>query len=104
MENDWLQIPEECPWRRLDSQVSARIADELKKEIAVGHPLFERLSQLKVVAACDANDDVLVTSSNDANMLFCVHLTWSGKPENPAGSSPSFVPIAVGALEEFFLS
>ena len=104
MENDWLEIPEEYPWRRLDSQRSERVADELKKEVSVGHPLFERLSQLTVVAACVANDDVLVTSSKDENLLFCVHLTWAGKPEKPAESSPSFVPVAIGDLRAFFAS
>ena len=102
MENDRLQIPEECPWSGLDAQRAARIADELQKEVGVGHPLFDQLSQLDVVATCDVNDDVLVASTEDEDLLFCVHLTWAGKPDSPAGSSPSFVPVATGELREFF--
>ena len=72
------------PWYRLtDEQQRCLLEEELKKELAEGHPLAGLPT--KVVARRDDADDVLVTlESGENGRVAEVHLTWSGKREtNP---------------------
>jgi hypothetical protein len=78
MAEEWLE-----PWYRLaDERQRCLLEEELKRELAEGHPLAGLA--VKVVARRDDQDDVLVALDNDNGengRVAEVHLTWSGKRE-----------------------
>jgi hypothetical protein len=97
-----LQIPDGCHWVMIDAVRSARIADELRREIGLEHPLFQMRPRMQVIAACEVNDDVLAITADDENQLLCIHLTWSGKGDWQAGQYPAFEPVKRTELYQFF--
>ena len=55
--------------------------EELKRELGENHPLSKK--QLRAVAKCDSNDDVLYRSNRQKNgreEYYIVHLTWKAGP------------------------
>lgn len=96
------QIPEGCPWSYVDERRSGILGEELKREISHNHPLFRICSRLQVLAACEANDDVLAIRTDVENELFCIHLTWAGDQNRLSENSPAFQTINRGDLAQFF--
>lgn len=70
---DWLE-----PWQFAPS--SAELVAELRREVAEGHPLFEK--EASSLARRADTDDVLFHLPGNIPPLAVVHLTWSGKREN----------------------
>ena len=68
----------ELPWMALDNSASDLVG-ELKKEVTLGHVLFEA-REIQAIAKREDCDDVLFGVDN---LLAVVHLTWSGKEDNP---------------------
>ena len=62
----------------LDNSASDLVG-ELKKEVTLGHVLFEA-REIQAIAKREDCDDVLFGVDN---LLAVVHLTWSGKEDNP---------------------
>jgi hypothetical protein len=98
-----LSIPEGSPWWQIPDNLADTYTEELKKEIGPEHVLFQYLSELKVIAKCDANDDVLVAKIADANSFYLVHLTWSGKYDQMPSRFPSASLVQADDLIQFFL-
>ncbi|WP_206050726.1 hypothetical protein [Nocardioides speluncae] len=74
---------------RSDYEEAVRLERELNMEISDGHPLAGR--RWRVVARALPQDDVIVHAANDVAV---VHLTWSGKPEQPGWPMTEFVSSA----------
>jgi hypothetical protein len=58
---------------------AANLEDELRKEVAVGHPLH--LLRIRAIAQRSDTDDVLFEVSSPHFRYAVVHLTWSGEPQ-----------------------
>lgn len=72
---------------RHDQSRASLLADELHREVGVGHPLAgERWT---VVAEAEPQDDVVVVAGAQVAM---VHLTWSGRRESPPWPSHDAIP------------
>lgn len=98
-----LSIPEGSPWWPLPDNLAEAYTEELRKEIGPEHFLFQSLSELKVIAKCDANDDVLVAKIADASSFYLVHLTWSGKHDQMPSRFPSASIVQTDDLIQLFL-
>lgn len=68
----------ELPWTALEDGSSDLVA-ELRREVALGHVLFER-KNIRAIAKREDCDDVLFGVEN---LLAVVHLTWSSRENNP---------------------
>lgn len=73
-----MKLPED--WIAVETDHVSSLLDELKKEVAPGHKLFN--AQLTVVAYKDGTDDILCRYDNDPDRYCLVHLTWLGKQES----------------------
>ncbi len=91
-------LPE--PWFMVAGRTSAVHTDELRKELAASHPLFEHRHNLVVIAKSGANDDVLVADLSNPDQFYCVHLTWALHPE--AEGFPGSRALNRGDLAAFF--
>jgi hypothetical protein len=98
-----LSIPEGSPWCQIPDTLADPFTEELRKEIGPDHFLFQFLSELKVIAKCDANDDVLVARIADPSSFYLVHLTWSGKYDQMPSHFPSACLVQAHDLIQFFL-
>jgi len=67
-------------------ETAASFDDELLREVAPGHPLYER--RCVAIAKREATDDVLFAVG--AGEVAVVHLTWAQKPEPPPWPSTTF--------------
>jgi hypothetical protein len=76
MANEWSE-----PWYRLeDERQQCLLEEELRKELAEGHPLAGL--PVEVLARRDDRDDVPVgLDSGENGRIAEVRLTWSGKKE-----------------------
>ena len=70
---------------------------ELKKEIGKEHFLYNQ--QLRAVAKCDSNDDVLYVADNDGAIYYIFHLTYS---EHNAKEFPRYKSFeGIEAVKEY---
>lgn len=77
------------PWKETADVVKDKLGEELRKEVAQGHPLYG--IRASVVAKRQDRDDVLFALEGHSSGLAVVHLTWKGKPElNPTWPSTTF--------------
>jgi hypothetical protein len=67
-------------------ETAASLDDELLREVAPGHSLYER--RCIAIAKREATDDVLFAVG--AEEVAVVHLTWTQKPEPPPWPSTTF--------------
>jgi hypothetical protein len=68
------------------AETAASFDDEPRREVAPGHPLYER--RCIAIAKREATDDVLFALG--AEEMAVVHLTWGQKPEPPPWPSTTF--------------
>ncbi len=87
--------PSDNPWARPSNEVADSLVTECHRELSPGHPLYGET--FSAIARCQGCDDVVLRLSNDRGFAL-VHLTWSGKPEQPPWPSAELLPTYL-ALE-----
>lgn len=95
-------FPENSVWWYIDEALSDAYTRELRKEVHSIHVLVPELEHLKVIAKCDANDDVLVAHAADPDRFYIVHLTWTRKPDRKPEHFPMTNAIKRADLQAFF--
>jgi hypothetical protein len=70
----------------MTEETAASFDDERLREVAPGHPLYER--RCIAIAKREATDDVLFAVG--ADKVAVVHLTWTQTPERPPWPSTTF--------------
>jgi hypothetical protein len=88
-------VPSSWPpgWVGLEEERAASFEEELRRELAPGHPLYER--GCIAIGKREATDDVLFAVG--AEDVAVVHLTWTQKPEPPPWPSTTLYT----SLDEF---
>ena len=82
-----MDVPE--PWKSVsDIREESRLGQELRREIAPGHPL-SGLS-LRAILRRDDADDVLFSIDDGTGSVVEVHLMWSRGPEVPPWPTTRF--------------
>ena len=70
------------PFSAIEHDDDKRVFEiELRRELEIGHPLFS--IPVTAIGRRHDQDDVLFQLNNGTGRVAEVHLTWSGKKENP---------------------
>jgi hypothetical protein len=69
------------PWFIAPEELRLQLRDELRRELAPGHPLHDEV--LVAVAKCGGCDDAVFSVEGRFVRWARVHLTWSRQEERP---------------------
>ncbi len=64
-------------WELVNEEQRERFEVQLRMEVRAGHPLYEAVERLKVIARDGASDDILVADFSCPDKTYVVHLCWS---------------------------